>query len=254
MRTADRLRAGAEMALRRPGTVLDYARARTASRRPGAAADPDPAAAGALAPGDAASRLGLDGPGTGPALTRVETWRARANAVARTLAGDPALGRLCYELVRGTRPARIVETGVATGVTTAYLLAGLEDNGSGLLESIDLPPLELIAAGQVGAAVPPELQARWRLHWGSSRRQLPRILRRPEGVGLFVHDSEHGYETMRWELERAWEALAPGGWLVADDAGHHRAVADVAAAAGVAPVYVRQPGKAGTTGLIGKPR
>lgn len=174
--------------------------------------------------------------------------------VAQTLAGDPALGGLCYELVRATRPARVVETGVATGVTTAYLLAGLEDNGAGLLESIDLPPLELSAAGAVGAAVPPELRARWRLHWGSSRRLLPRVLRGTGAVELFVHDSEHGYANMRWELERAWDALAPGGWLVADDAGDHRAVADVAAAVGVAPAYVRQPGKAGITGLIGRPR
>jgi hypothetical protein len=79
------------------------------------------------------------------------------------------------------------------------------------------------------------------------------VLEQIEPPELFVHDSDHSYASMRWELETAGEALAPGGWLVADDAGQHRAVADAAARLGAGPLYVEQPGKGGVTGVIRKP-
>jgi len=44
-----------------------------------------------------------------------------------------------YNLIRDTRPSIVVETGVASGVSTAYILQALEDNRKGKLYSIDLP-------------------------------------------------------------------------------------------------------------------
>jgi predicted O-methyltransferase YrrM len=116
----------------------------------------------------------------GPALDRVREWWVDEDARwggGAEMAGDSALGRIVYAVVRATRPDVVVETGVATGVTSAYLLAALEDNGHGALHSIDLPPTDMVAAGHVGAAIPADLKARWTYHWGSSRRLLSKVLR-----------------------------------------------------------------------------
>jgi hypothetical protein len=36
-------------------------------------------------------------------------------------------------------------------------------------------------------------------------------------IELFLHDSLHSSRNVRWELESAWRALAPGGVVVVDD-------------------------------------
>jgi predicted O-methyltransferase YrrM len=175
------------------------------------------------------------------------------STVARVSAGldaDPALGELAYMIVRGLEPDVILETGVAGGVTSAYILAALEDNGHGRLVSIDLPPLPLESAGLVGHFVPGDWRGRWSYHRGSSRRLLPQLLAELGAVDVFVHDSDHSYANMRWELETAWSSLRPGGLVVADDVQTHRAFADMAAASGARPVYAEQPGKRGATGLL----
>jgi predicted O-methyltransferase YrrM len=45
-----------------------------------------------------------------------------------------------------------------------------------------------------------------------------------------MHDSEHSYECMRFEFERAWPALRPGGVLVSDDVNSNDAFFEFAAA------------------------
>src|SRR5579859_763127 len=55
--------------------------------------------------------------------------------------GDSALARTCYVVCRILQPAVVLETGVAYGVTSAFLLQALHVNQNGKLLSIDLPPL-----------------------------------------------------------------------------------------------------------------
>ena len=199
---------------------------------------------------------------SGPALELVREASRRgsaspgawgADAQAMSMAADRSMGELVYGLVRATQPGVVVETGVAIGITSAYLLAALSDNGRGRLHSIDLPPTHMIAARLVGIAVPEALRDRWSYHWGSSRRLLPRVLCSVGGATqIFVHDSDHSYAAMRWELEQAWSAVQPGGWIVADDATLHSAVDDVAEQFGAHPVYVRQFAKPDATALLRK--
>ena len=70
-------------------------------------------------------------------------------------------------------------------------------------------------------------------------------------MDLFIHDSDHSYAAMRWELERAWACLARGGWIVADDAHMHSALEDVARSVDATPLYVRQGNKQDWTGWTG---
>jgi cephalosporin hydroxylase len=176
--------------------------------------------------------------------------RSRAQRLTRQLAGDPSLGELIYALVRATHPDAVIETGVATGVTSAFALAALEDNAHGELHSVDLPPGALVARGLVGSGIPPTLRHRWRPRWGDARRLVPRVLAQTGGRRVFVHDSDHGYQAMRGELECAWQALGSGDWIIADDVDLHDAFIDVAVAHGAVPYVIAQKDKRSCTGLM----
>jgi predicted O-methyltransferase YrrM len=189
----------------------------------------------------------------GPSLVRVREWsfdqRARIGGGA-TMAGDTLLGLLVYKVARATQPDMIVETGVATGVTSAHLLAALEDNGHGVLHSVDLPPSDMVAAGHVGAAIPGDLRHRWVYHWGASRRVLPKLLDSLQGGLMFVHDSDHSYRNMAWEISTAWQAMGSGGVIVCDDVHLNSAFLDSADELAATPRLVAQAEKGGTTGLL----
>jgi hypothetical protein len=131
--------------------------------------------------------------------------------------GDAGLVRAIWCLVRHLRPGHVVETGVAHGLTSRFILEALTQNGVGDLSSIDLPPLDRDLHRQVGIAVGPEFSDRWTYIRGSSRRRLPGLLSRLGQIELFVHDSLHSERNVRFELDRAWAVLRPGGALVIDD-------------------------------------
>jgi hypothetical protein len=143
-------------------------------------------------------------------------------------------GLRLYRLLRHLQPRVAVETGVCNGVSTAFLLLALEDNGGGELHSIDLPEIAgeeyepgtfwdgkggaVIPPGkEPGWMVPPGLRDRWHLVLGRSQDELPPLLDRLGEIDFFMHDSEHSYECMSFEFRSAWTALRDGGVLVADD-------------------------------------
>ena len=131
--------------------------------------------------------------------------------------GDAAFIRTIWCLTRALRPSNVVETGVAHGVTSRFILEALERNGRGGLYSIDLPPLERAWRQQVGAAVGKRQSDRWTYIKGSSSRRLPRLLSQLGQIDLFIHDSLHSARNVFFEMRSAWEALSPGGALIIDD-------------------------------------
>ncbi len=133
------------------------------------------------------------------------------------------LGRLCYVLVRAQKPDKVVETGVANGATSCFILQALEKNGVGELYSIDLPPLAVYGGSEVGSLVPDHLRRRWHLNLGSSRRVMPPLLKRLGTIDMFVHDSLHSYHNVRRELNVASKRLMPKGVVVVDNIGGNSA-------------------------------
>jgi len=131
--------------------------------------------------------------------------------------GDAGLVRSVWCLTRHLRPQNVVETGVAHGVTSRFILDALKRNGGGHLWSIDLPPLERSWREQIGAAVCEDHSVRWTYIRGSSRRRLPELLSDLGQIDLFVHDSLHSERNVRFELDRTWPVLGPKGALVVDD-------------------------------------
>jgi hypothetical protein len=131
--------------------------------------------------------------------------------------GDAGLVRAIWCLVRHLKPRTVVETGVAHGMTSRLILEALVRNGDGRLWSIDRPTREEELHAEVGMAVGDRFQDRWSLIRGASRRHLPGLLSRLGQVDLFVHDSLHTEHNVRFELDRIWPSLRPGGVIVVDD-------------------------------------
>lgn len=165
--------------------------------------------------------------------------------------GTTTLGRLCYLACRQLRPRVVVETGVAYGVTSAYILQALEDNGYGELYSIDLPPLGKDAESYVGYVIPQYLKIRWKLRAGSARNILPQVLRETGDIDVFVHDSLHTYRHMKWEFQSALQALRPGGLLISDDIEVNRAFEEAISRPDVEQwVAIREEGKDAICGAM----
>ncbi|HSD25583.1 MAG TPA: class I SAM-dependent methyltransferase [Solirubrobacterales bacterium] len=132
--------------------------------------------------------------------------------------GEPGLVRAVWCITRHLRPAKVVETGVARGITSRFILEALAQNGAGHLWSVDLPPpRDRNLHAQIGSAVPEGLRDRWTYVRGSSRRRLGKLLAQLGEIDLFIHDSRHSERNLLFELHHAWGAMKPGGVLVADD-------------------------------------
>jgi len=124
-----------------------------------------------------------------------------------------------YAAVRALKPETVVETGVASGVSSAYVLLALARNQRGTLHSVEIGDSSYLPAGkEPGWIVPDRLRTRWRLHIGDSAEVLPSLLRELGGVDIFIHDSLHTYEHMKFEFEMARPYIRHGGLLLADDA------------------------------------
>jgi len=137
-----------------------------------------------------------------------------------------------YVIVRGVKPEVVVETGVASGVSSIHVLRALAANGKGTLHSIDLPRAagtRLPEGRSPGWLVPEPLRKRWRLSLGDSRTFLPGLLATLDRVDLFFHDGDHSYQNMYSEFEQILPRLTPGGLIVCDDSTLHAAWDDFCA-------------------------
>lgn len=150
-----------------------------------------------------------------------ENLKSLANFPLKTPLGRiGAPQELLYHVVRLTRPSVLVETGVYWGISSAFLLAALHDNGFGHLYSVDLPggTQEPLRPGEsTGFVVPRELRDRWTLRFGAVRTVLPELMKTLPSVDLYYHDADHRYQEMTWEFNEFLLWSAAGSLLLADD-------------------------------------
>jgi hypothetical protein len=138
-----------------------------------------------------------------------------------------------YALVRLLRPAHVVEVGVSSGVSSAYLLAALEKNGGGTLHSVDLPSRprrggnggkpprmswSLPPGRSPGWAVPPRMWKRWDLRLGDKSIALPILADQLRRLDLLVYDVPHEDTSTRQEF-RLLDPLVPSGGVAIVDHG-----------------------------------
>src|SRR5205814_2730905 len=89
-----------------------------------------------------------------------------------------------------------------------------------------------------GWIVPDSLRRLWQLHIGDSRQLLPGLLKTLGHVDLFLHDSDHSYESMSFEFEQALPRLEDRGLLMSDDSHLHTAWDDFCARHDLRPTRV----------------
>lgn len=132
-----------------------------------------------------------------------------------------------YSVVRTLEPEIVVETGVASGVSSAFILKALEDNNKGILYSIDLPGHVVLVHGkETGYVIPHDLRKRWILKVGKSKDILPDLVREVGRIDIFLHDSEHTYENMMFEYSTAWPCISNKGLLLSHDISANNAWRD----------------------------
>jgi Methyltransferase domain len=154
----------------------------------------------------------------GPILPLSVQVSAEEHSQARATETLVSRGRFwCITRHRG--PFAAVETGVARGITSRFILEAMTANGVGGLRSDDLPPPgEARSAGEeIEMAVLVDLQQPWSYVKGSSRRCLRGVLESLGEIDLFLHDSRHSKRNLLFELELARSAVRPSGFLVVDD-------------------------------------
>jgi predicted O-methyltransferase YrrM len=140
-----------------------------------------------------------------------------------------------YAIVRALKPELVVETGVANGVSSSYLLLAMEKNRKGHLHSVEVDNSHVLLEGrEPGWIVPESLRLRWTIHMGRSELILPNLLKKVSPLDIFIHDSLHTYSHMQLEFELGFPHLRPGGLLLADDAMWNSAFPEFAAKVGAA--------------------
>ena len=125
--------------------------------------------------------------------TKLTQRRARADLVYGESFDVGQGTSLClYGMTRILKPAHVLETGVADGVSSFVFLAAMDRNGTGTLHSTDIRP-------NAGALV--NSRDHWDLFLVDRRtpaRSLAKYVRSLPPLDLFVHDSLH---------LRAWQLL-----------------------------------------------
>ncbi len=127
-----------------------------------------------------------------------------------------------YGLTRWQRPIVVVETGGYLGMSSAFILKALADEG---LTQAKLFSLEKSQDCDQGALIPSELRSQF----VPLRGRVEDFLKRdelPSSIDMFLHDSSHRYRHMLWEFQQFWKRLRDGGLLVSHDVHFNAAFAD----------------------------
>lgn len=130
---------------------------------------------------------------------------------------DNTSGFFLYALCKLLKPENIVETGVAYGSSSMYILQAIHENKRGTLYSIDYAFTPWQSKEMIGAAIPDHLRDNWKLVFGPSSQELKKLLTSLSEIDVFFHDSLHTYKNMTFEFETAWPCIKKGGCLISDD-------------------------------------
>jgi hypothetical protein len=156
-----------------------------------------------------------------------------------------------YAIIRALSPQIVIETGVASGLSSAFILHALRRNNSGQLYSIDLPPyvisyedtefVSLPKGLEVGWAVKEEDRKGWSLIFGNSLDVLPRLCKKLGKLDIFIHDSRHTYSVMFNEYKTVWPYLSSSGLLISDDVTRNDAFRVFSILVGRKPIFLVAP-------------
>jgi predicted O-methyltransferase YrrM len=129
-----------------------------------------------------------------------EHWNAESNLCV-----------LLYALILLNGYKKVIETGVANGITTRVIMRALERT-NGTLHSFDI--LESSRNVYTGPG-------NWIFHKLEPNRKIQQQLQNEVKLigqcDIWLHDSNHGQTWQAFEFSLAWNQLAPNGVLLSDD-------------------------------------
>ena len=111
---------------------------------------------------------------------------------------------------------------MANGYSSYFITNALLANKSGQLKSIDI-------SVRVGGVLNDSERSVWELNvldHDRVRSHFGDIIARSGPIELFLHDSDHGYEWQRFELETAARHMSSNGVILCDDSDHSYAFLD----------------------------
>jgi len=153
---------------------------------------------------------------------------------------DRNVSRLLYFISKYSKPDLIIETGIANGFSSSYLLLALEHNKYGNLISIDDIVRPWHIPESMGLAIPNNLKKRHQIVIGNASTKLSDILREKKYVDIFIHDSSHTYQNMQKEFRIAWPYVKNGGFLLSDDVSQHDAFIEFADEVKMEPLIIKK--------------
>jgi predicted O-methyltransferase YrrM len=135
---------------------------------------------------------------------------------------DESEAKFLYGVVRKIKPEIFVETGVANGDSSFFILSAIKKNKIGKLISIDVN-------NNVGNRVPKDLRKAWELKilQRNFSNNFKSILSSLPKVDIFLHDSDHSYEWQMLEYTTALNKLNKKGLLLSDDIDGSYALIDL---------------------------
>lgn len=152
--------------------------------------------------------------------------------------GNPS-SILIYSLVRHLKPNLVVETGVADGQSTFLILSALRDNGKGELVSFDI-------SRDVGALSRHVNDPAWQfklLPFKGRMDAFRQALDDMELIDIYLHDSDHRYRWMAYELKAALERMSKPGLMVCDDADANYSFLEMCEQSDVSPMFLLEERK-----------
>jgi len=164
---------------------------------------------------------------------------------------DRTVSRLLYFISKYSKPDLIIETGLANGFSSSYLLLALEHNKHGNLISIDDIVRPWHTKEKMGLSIPKYLKKRHKVIIGNAPLKLKEILEEKKTVDIFIHDSSHTYQNMKKEFCIAWPHVKNGGFLLSDDVSQHDAFLDFADEIRTSCIIIKKEG-GGHLGIIRK--
>ncbi|HVZ62325.1 MAG TPA: class I SAM-dependent methyltransferase [Candidatus Nitrosotalea sp.] len=165
---------------------------------------------------------------------------------------DNTSGFFLYVLCKLLKPEKIVETGVAYGSSSMYILQAINENKKGMLYSIDYAFTPWQSKEMIGAAIPDQLRKNWKLVFGPSSQELKKLLTSLDEVDVFFHDSLHTSKNMAFEFETAWLCIKKGGYLISDDISGNNAFYKFYSKLNIEPFILPQKSNNSYLGIIQK--
>ena len=163
-----------------------------------------------------------------------------------------SIGRFEFSLAYLSQCKTVVETGIANGISSSYILLALNELKNGKLISIDSVFRPWQSEEAIGKAIPDYLQKYHEIIILNSDTDFKNILKDLKFIDIFIHDSLHTYSHMMGEYTIAWPYINKGGFLTSDDVGLNDAFLDFANKVKRTPIIISKGNNLGHYGLIKK--